>query len=265
MSKRVINIGEAAESYLQGRTLDTSEQAEVRRFERWLGRDRSLSGLKPVDIEQYSGRFSASDPDGSRKIEAVKKFLSFLKDQGWSQTNLGLHLRIKRGRLKASGVTRAVRPEFAVLTRQGYDDVTKELAELRAERPQVLEEIRRAAADKDFRENAPLHAAREQLGHIDGRIQELAAMLKSASIIGEAGASGDRVGVGDTVQLIEVVSGRTWEYTIVGPKEANPAQGRVSHVSPIGKAVLGKAQGDEAEVDTPGGGRVYRICGIKKC
>jgi len=157
-----------------------------------------------------------------------------------------------------------VRPELSVLTQQGYDDILTEVATLKSKRPQVLEELRRAAADKDFRENAPLHAAREQLGHIDGRIQELSAIIKSASIIGERNEDRGRVAPGNTVSMVEESSGLKISYTIVGPKEANPVQGKISYVSPIGKAVMGKAKGDVVVVASPSGCRSYRIENIQK-
>jgi len=263
---RMITIENAVDEYVAGRSaVPAAEQAELRRFERWLGKSKTLTSLKPLDIEHYAERFSPTDPDCSRKLDVVRRFLVFTRDQGWVENNLSIHLKAKRGSSRGGGVTRAVRPELAVLTKQGYDDIVHELSALKAQRPKILEDVRRAAADKDFRENAPLHAAREQLGHIEGRIQELTAIIKSASIIGEARADGDKVAVGDIVRLVEVASGKTQEYTIVGPKEANPAQGKISHISPIGKAVIGKAAGDTIEVATPAGSRCYRVEGLQKC
>jgi transcription elongation factor GreA len=149
--------------------------------------------------------------------------------------------------------------DMGVLTQQGYDDIQKELVSLKSQRPTVLEDIRRAAADKDFRENAPLHAAREQLGHIDGRIKELEAIVKTATIIHSSDRSKSRVTVGKTVELVAVVTGKIQRYTIVGPKESDPAKGKISHVSPIGKAILGKNLGDVVEVIVPVGKIQYRI------
>ncbi|MCL2149505.1 MAG: transcription elongation factor GreA [Dehalococcoidia bacterium] len=266
MTEQAVTVESALENYLADHpVVEATEQVELKRFEQWLGKTKILAGLKPLDMEHYAGRFSPSDPDGSRKLEIVRRFLAYTRDQGWTATNLGIHLKAKKSKPKVGGVTRAVRPELAVLTRQGYVDLVRELAELKVQRPQVLEEIRRAAADKDFRENAPLQAAREQLGHIDGRIQELTATIKSASIIGEVGTGGDRMAVGDTIILVETVSEQTLEYTVVGPKETNPAKGRISHISPIGRAVIGKSLGDVIEVATPAGSHCYRIKGIQKC
>jgi transcription elongation factor GreA len=149
--------------------------------------------------------------------------------------------------------------DMCVLTQKGYDDIVKELNELKEQRPHVLEEISRAAADKDFRENAPLHAAREQLGYIDGRIQDLEATLKNATIIVQSKQSSLCVCVGRKVTLVALASGKTQCYTIVGPKEANPGSGKISHISPIGKALIGCNQGETVEVVVPAGIVQYRI------
>ena len=146
-----------------------------------------------------------------------------------------------------------------MVTQQGFEDIQKELESLRVQRPSVLEDIRRAAADKDFKENSPLHAAREQLGHIDGRIKELEAIAKSATIISTNEKSASRVTLGATVVLVTSATGKTQTYKIVGPKESDPAKGRISHVSPIGKAIIGKRQGETVEVTVPSGKIKYRI------
>lgn len=153
--------------------------------------------------------------------------------------------------------------DMCVLTQKGYDDILREIRGLEDQRPYVLEEIRRAAADKDFRENAPLHAAREQLGYIDGRLQELATIIRNATIIAQHEQSSLCVCVGKTVTLCALASGMVLCYTIVGPKEANPADGRISHISPIGKALLGHNQGEMVEVIVPSGKVQYRIVKIE--
>ena len=265
MENEMVTVENAVESFIAGSpSIEAGGQAELRRFERWIGKTKSISILGPLDIEHYADRFSKSDPGYTHKLTTVRKFLSYTRDKGWTPTNLAVHLKVKKGSSKASGVTRTVRPEMSVLTRQGYDDVVKELAELKSRRPQVLEEIRRAATDKDFRENAPLHAAREQLGHIDGRIQQLLAIEKSASIIGETTEERDRVAIGDTVCLVDNISGNTLKYSIVGPKEANPGLGKISYISPLGKAVIGKTRGDVVEFAAPAGSRRYKVEQIQK-
>jgi transcription elongation factor GreA len=236
-----------------------SSQTELQRFVRWFGKDRALGSITASAVGRYAESFSTADTDSTRKAEAVRKFLSFAKKEGWTTANLALSIKVRKEKSHATGVTRTVRADLTVLTPQGYAEIQLELASLRGQRPSVLDDIRRAAADKDFRENAPLHAAREQLGHIDGRIQELAAIIKSANIIGPSGQEHSRVAVGSTVHLKDSKSGEERCFTIVGPKEASPAAGKISHVSPIGKAVLGKARGDKVEVQVPSGKHCYMV------
>jgi transcription elongation factor GreA len=212
-----------------------------------------------MDIAGYSERFSASDTESVQKLEVVRKFLAYAKKEGWTESNMSGHLKARKEKIAPSAKTQTSQSDMCVLTPQGDEDMQKELTSLNSPRPPVLEEIRRAAADKDFRENAPLHAAREQLGYIDGRIQELEAIANNAVIIDSSDKSRSRVAVGDTVVLVAVATGKTQTLTIVGPKESDPSKGKISHVSPIGKAVIGRKQGETVDVIVPSGKMQYRI------
>jgi transcription elongation factor GreA len=120
------------------------------------------------------------------------------------------------------------------------------------ERLSVREDIRKAMLDKDFRENSPLDAAKDKQGHIEARVREIEAMLKRAVIVDTAARTG-KVRVGCTVRVKNVTNGKTTEYSIVGPTEANAAQGKISSDSPVGKALLNNSPGDEVEVQAPAG------------
>lgn len=136
-----------------------------------------------------------------------------------------------------------------------------ELAGLRNQLPGVIEEIQKAAADKDFAENAPLAAARERKAHLEGRIQELESTLNRARVMAEnRGLS--KAKLGDTVKLCDLASGRELAYVLVDPREASPARGRLSVASPLGRVILEKEQGDTVEVAAPAGVFRYRIDGI---
>jgi transcription elongation factor GreA len=128
----------------------------------------------------------------------------------------------------------------------------RELGDLKNQRSQVIEEMQKAAADKDFRENAPLAAAREQKSHLDGRIKELESTLNQAKIM-EEGRHTSRAKLGDTVVLCDLSSGKESSYTLVDPREANPATGKLSVASPLGKAILNKEKGQTVEVVAPAG------------
>ena len=149
--------------------------------------------------------------------------------------------------------------EKVFLTQQGYAEVEAELAVLQSKSSQVIDEMRRAAADKDFRENAPLDAAKEQRGYLEGRIKELRELLNSAVVTDREPKVTRSVSVGDSIVLLDLTSGEEMHYTIVSPEEVDPTRGRISMVSPIGKAIIGKSQGEVVEVTAPVGKLNYQI------
>ena len=138
------------------------------------------------------------------------------------------------------------------LTREGHEALEIEVEALKAQRPQVREEIRAAMLDKDFRENAPLDAAKEKQAHLESRIRQIDETLKRAVVV-EGVAGGSRVQIGSTVQVANLKSGASLRYTIVGSNEGNAAEGKISNASPIGKALLDRSVGDEVKVSVPAG------------
>ena len=123
-------------------------------------------------------------------------------------------------------------------------------------RPDVVARITAARELGDLSENADYEAARHDQSFIEGRIQTLEDMIERASIIDEK-QTGDAVHFGSTVVVER--DGHQERFTIVGPTEANPREGRISHASPIGQALLGKRAGDEVVVTSPAGQTSYRV------
>jgi transcription elongation factor GreA len=226
-------------------------QAEIFKFTRWLGSSRQVNDISPVDVANYGEQIvpSAAKP--------IKSFLTYIKKQGLSNTNLAPHLKAKKSSAKTVAVWQGSQIQ-ATLTAQGYVKLEKELASLKNQRSQVIEEMQKAAADKDFRENAPLAAAREQKAHLDGRIKQIEAILNQAKIMGE-GQDTSRAKFGDTVVLRDLSSGKEFSYTLVDPREANPTKGKLSVASPLGKAILDKERGQTVEVVAPAGTFCCRI------
>jgi len=144
------------------------------------------------------------------------------------------------------------------LTREGIEALRGELDTLVSQRSGVREEIRKAMLDKDFRENAPLDAAKDKQGHIEARIREIEATLKRAVVVQQS-AEGDRVQVGVTVHVRNLRSGAINRFTIVGPTESNAADGRISSVSPVGRSLIDRSVGDEVEVSAPAGMMRLRV------
>ena len=152
--------------------------------------------------------------------------------------------------------------EPAYMTQKAFNEIEIELKTLQEKRLVVMEDIKRAAADKDFKENAPYHAAREQKSMLDGKIMELDEMISKAVII-EENQNVNSVCIGSTILLQEVNSGKEVRYTLVGPREVNPAKGKISGISPVGKAVLGKRPGDIFEVAVPAGRLQFQLKDIE--
>lgn len=146
------------------------------------------------------------------------------------------------------------------LTKEGLEDLKKEYNELtKVKRPDVLSRVSQARNMGDLSENAEYVAAREELSFIDGRIDELQELIKQAVLITHKG-SDHSVKLGSTVMLS--VNGKKEEFTVVGEWEADPKAKKISHESPLGKALLGKRVGDKAEVAAPAGKIVYTISAI---
>jgi len=133
----------------------------------------------------------------------------------------------------------------------GLESVKGELESLRkVKRPTTVGAVSRAREEGDLRENAGYHAAREELGMIDGRIKELESIIKNSVVTEMTTDDSDVIRVGSTVVL--ALGGEEVTYTIVGAQEAKPREGKISNVSPVGSALLGHAVGDDFEITTPG-------------
>jgi transcription elongation factor GreA len=148
------------------------------------------------------------------------------------------------------------------LTQEGLDKVREELNQLKTiNRPEVIRAIKEARALGDLSENADYHAAREEQAILEARIQDLEAMVEGAIIISEEKSSEVRIGATVTIKYVE--DNETEEYKIVGSKEADPFENRISNESPIATAITGHKKGDIVTVDSPNGKYKIEIVEIK--
>jgi len=145
------------------------------------------------------------------------------------------------------------------LTQEGLAELKKEYDELsKVRRPEVVERVSQARDQGDLSENAEYHAAREELSFIDGRIDELEELLKNVVIIEDA--KGETVALGSKVTL--KVNGKDEVYSVVGEWEADPKERKISHESPLGKALIGKKVGEAVEVEAPAGKITYTVIAV---
>ena len=149
------------------------------------------------------------------------------------------------------------------LTAEGKADLERELDQLlNVRRPELARKLKEAVAEGDLKENADYHDAKEQQAFLEGRIQYLENILRSAKVIANDGST-DMVRLGSEVTIVEDGADDEESYFIVGAAEANPREGKISHESPIGAALLGHKKGDKVRVNTPGGDVVFKIKKIK--
>jgi transcription elongation factor GreA len=151
------------------------------------------------------------------------------------------------------------------ITLQGAEKLRAELRRLKAEdRPAVIRAIAEARSHGDLSENAEYHAAREQQGFIEGRIGEIEQRLANAQVIDPASLPDTgKVVFGATVELAPVDGGPEVRYQIVGDDEADIRKGLISINSPIARALIGRAAGDEVEVAAPGGVRHFEVLAVR--
>ena len=151
------------------------------------------------------------------------------------------------------------------LTERGAEQLREELKRLKfTERPNLSRAIATAREHGDLRENAEYHAAKEQQSFVEGRIKDIETKLSNAEIIDVSRLeTGGRIVFGATVKLAEVESGVEVSYQIVGEDEANIKARLISITSPIARAIIGKREGDEVEVEAPGGRKRYEITQVR--
>lgn len=240
-------LAEVAEAFLLD--LPPQERAsactEIFKFVRWLGLSRQVKDIGPLDVASYSEQVLPA------AVKTLKSFLTYIREKGFTSLSLAAHLKVKKYSTKATPPWQ-VSPLQSTLTPQGYAKLEAELFGLKKQLPEVVDEIQKAAADKDFSENAPLAAARERKAHLEGRIRELELTLNLARIVRES-QDKSKIKFGDTVVLCDLSSGQKCRYTLVDSKEANPAKGKISILSPLGKVLLDKERGQTIEVNAPAG------------
>ncbi len=234
---------------------------ELNRFARWFGFDKPLNAIRPIDLERYQEQLGQTGID-PRRLEPLRGFLSDARTRKLLETSLAVHVRIRGKKGVGKGGGRSLEAPTLEMTEAGYANIKAELSRLEQDvRPLLQQELQRAAADKDMRENAPYHAAKEKLAEVQSRMNHLKASLSAAQIV-ESQHSEHRVGMGSTVVVRDVTPNADDDemtYTLVGPGEIDLRRSRISIQSPLGRALADHGIGDVVEVDTPSGRHLYCI------
>lgn len=143
------------------------------------------------------------------------------------------------------------------LTHEGLEKLQNELKELKELRVEITQKIREAREFGDLSENAEYQEAKTKQSFVEGRIEEIEATLKLATVVNHKADAKGQIEVGSTVKV--KVNGKDMEYEITGSNEASPAEGKISNESPLGHALLGHRVGEKVSLVAPDGNREYQI------
>lgn len=149
------------------------------------------------------------------------------------------------------------------ISKQGYERITQELADLKAQRPAIIQAIAEARAEGDLSENAGYDAARERQGMLEARISYINSRMPLFDVLDLDTLNGERAIFGATVEVEDIDTEETRTFTLLGPDDADHKNGTISVLSPMGQAILGKEEGDEVIVDAPRGRIEYEVVSVK--
>jgi len=259
-----LTLGEAVRNYISALApADRPTTVPVlQQFARWFGPDRDLHEIDAVQLERYQDQMAAGGVDPASRLEPLRSFLSDARSKKLIPVALASYVKIKRkSAAERQSLGRPVAVQTIDVTRAGYEQLQTELGRLEGEElPAAISAMQRAAADKDFRENAPYDAAKQHRAELQRRIDEIKETLSHAVIVDET--TDDRVGVGTMVVVRDLDEDEEFSYTLVGPGERGA--GKISTQSPVGRALLDHTVGDVVQVQVPAGVHKYRIEKIER-
>lgn len=239
--------------------VQSTHAAYVRKFVEHYGETQSIASITGSRVESFAEvNIRPSDPAAAERVAALKTWFQYLKKQNYTAQNFGIHIRVRRttGSRATSAAVR-IEAQPIEMTAEGIETLKTELQSLEARVPDLIGDVARAREDKDFRENSPLEAAREALAYNEGRRKEIEQTLKRAVVVDRKGD--DASAVGSVVTVTKLDDGRQFNYRLVGPREANAREFKISVDSPVGKQLLGRRAGDEVSVSVPSGVIEYRV------
>ena len=243
-----VNATDASTHFLSSLDPDKArdERPAIERFVESIGGDLDMTALDAERVSEYARSMEGADA----ALEPIRAFLAYSKRMAFTDTDLVSQLRLgsSPGGL---GLTKDS-PEAYLVTIEGLARLEQQGDELKGRRPEMAEALRTAMQDKDFRENAPLDAARDEQAHLEARIREIEDQLRRAVIIDEE-TKGGRANVGSHVTVRNLESNGEQNFQLVSPSEVDPSSGKISIESPFGSAVMDHAVGDEVTVDAPSG------------
>lgn len=227
---------------------------EVQRFVRWIGEEQRVDQVIASEVARFSETYR-SNASEEKKAQAmhIKGFLNFLKKRQYTSDSLASHIRVRPRSTNGQRATVAWRnkTDFQEITQQGYDEMQDKLAAYKEESIGLVDQIQKARATGDVRENSPLDALRDRQGIVEAEIRRLDDILKSAKTIDETQRrASEEVQIGSWVTIRKTDDQKSTDYQIVSSNEADPLQSKISDISNVGSALMGKKAGDKVEVQT---------------
>lgn len=276
-------IGQLRDEFLlndDGRSLSAEDASRLRKFVTWCGISTSIEAIAPFKVEEFLAQQNNTSVPPRAYLPALKAFFGFAHKQGALAANPMTTVRLPRGAGAATKktpagpspaaiaaatarMTAAREADVVYVSRQHHEAMQTELERMRThDRYRISQMLQEAIKDGDLSENAAYDDAKLQQGMLEARIRELEAKLRHVELIEDQDSIGSGVNVGSRVTLQELASGDMMELQVVGPEETNPRGGKISHRSPVGRAIMAKGSGEEVEVSTPGGSVRYRIVSV---
>ena len=244
-------------------TFDQSARTAVTQFVSHVTPGLPIEELTPHGMAAFQERIGANAADVAARLIPVKEFLRFCwKTRGYTEANLGNHLRVKTASVASAQIEHEEAERFE-MTADGLQQLKEDLERHKEELPAAIQAVAQAREDKDIRENAPLEAARENQERLNSRINELEYQIAHAVI--SAGGTAGRAHLGSTVSVrrLDAGGGQVQEYTLVGPTEVNAEQRRISVESPVGKGLVDSTVGAIVEIEVPRGTMRYEVVSVE--
>jgi transcription elongation factor GreA len=263
-----ITLGDALNEYLTSLKPEQRHDYEgfVRKYVEYAGAQMAVGDLTGSRVESYAEvSIKHTDPNADKRVAALKAWFQFLKKKNYANQNFGVHIRIRKpasSRAGNRGMAVRIEEPPIEMTAEGIEDLKRELAEIESKVPDMVRAIEQARSDGDLRENAPYHAAREALAFSDNRKKRIETALKRAVVVDRSQKEADVTAVGSVVTVTYLDKGLQISYQLVGAREANASDRKISVESPVGTVLLGKRIGEEVEVTAPQGVMRYRIDAI---
>ena len=233
----------------------------VAKFVAFLSNERPMNEVRATEVSSY---VREQTDRSAEHIEPLRAFLAYASRLAFTDENLvpALHLGPNAGGGRGRNASNEFGGNAYHVTLDGLKRLELQIQGEKSRRPEIAQKVHDAMADKDFRENAPLDAARDEQAHLEARIRDLEGRLRNAVIIDEQ-SKGGRANVGSVVTLLNLNANREQVFTLVSAIEVDPANGKISVASPMGVAMMNRSVGDEVTVSAPSGPMTFRVIDVQ--